>query len=63
MAGIYGKVTEHPEYPELDERRFTVEIRPHRFERRPDDAWGYRPQYECEICPFRELHAVHGDQT
>lgn len=27
---IYGKITEHPEYPITDERRFTVEIKLHK---------------------------------
>ena len=49
MAGIYGKVTEHPEFDVTDSRRFTVEILPHTF-----DPNGY-----CESCREGFQNGLH----
>jgi hypothetical protein len=61
MAGIYGPVTEHPEYPIEDARRFTVSILPHPFT--TDDPRGVPPLDwlpagiergpQCRACGFR----------
>ncbi len=50
MSGIYGTVRENPRYPIDDERRFTVQIKPHHL--RPTPASPYRGQYDCRICPL-----------
>ena len=52
MAGIYGPITEHPEYPETDARRFTVTIQPH-----PAAIDALRGV--CYRCGYPELHPVH----
>lgn len=49
MSGIYGKVTEHPEFAIEDARRFTVEIKPHPF-----DANG-----TCKTCAEGYQNGLH----
>ena len=53
LDSIYGRITEHPEYPVTDSRRFTVEILPHDFV--PD-----RTLKTCYRCGFVRTLAVHG---
>jgi hypothetical protein len=72
MSGIYGKFTEHPEFPIEDSCRFTVEILPHTFE--TDDPRGAPPldwkpgpfddprKPACWRCPFAFSHPVHRAQ-
>ena len=52
MAGIYGPITEHPEYPITDARRFTVAILPHRCAL--DALRG-----TCHRCGYEPSHPVH----
>jgi len=61
MSDIYGKLTEHPEYPLTDSRRFTVEIKPHDFEvtRERDNALRRRRSPFCARCGFSRRELVH----
>jgi hypothetical protein len=59
MAGIYGPVTEHPEYPIEDARRFSVVILAHEFE-----PWGSSVSRDlgrvgCKWCGFVEDEPFH----
>ena len=70
---IYGKVTEHPEYPIEDENHFTIAIRPHPYEEPPavNPMSNARPLKGCARCGFPQfinewpyqtngrLHPVH----
>ena len=61
MSDIYGKLTEHPEFPIDDSRRFTVEIRRHEFEQPPKRrAQGFFVLDPfCARCGFHRLTDVH----
>lgn len=57
MAGIYGPITEHPEFRIEDEGRFTVIIHPHTYavdERRWRDN-----ERQCWHCGNGPRHPVH----
>jgi hypothetical protein len=69
---IYGKLTEHPEFPITDENHFTVSIRRHPYEEPVfDPRFSLRPMTGCARCgfpqfetdwPYQErgrLHPVH----
>lgn len=62
MADIYGKLTEHPEYPVEDARHFTVEIKPHDYvpPRSRLDATRHRVVDPfCDRCGFHRVSPVH----
>lgn len=57
---IYGPIIEHPEYPIEDERRFTVVIFSHPFQRVSSYRYFNRVQTEAIcICGFDLYHRVH----
>lgn len=59
---IFGPITEHPEFPIEDDRRFTVVVNPHRYD--PVDVY-YRPfqegnrEQECKFDSFPRNHPIH----
>jgi len=65
MAGIYGPITEHPEYPETDARRFTVTVQPHPFAEYASDREQHRAAAarRCWRCGMPERHPVHERQN
>ena len=68
MADIYGKLTEHPEFPIEDARRFTVEIKLHDFEPESESQLqGGRmrrvPGSFCRRCGFNRVAAVHPKES
>ena len=60
MSGIYGKVTEHPEFSIEDERRFTIEVKPHEYEAldRPE-PYTILAKRICGRCGFERMHPIH----
>jgi len=58
MSDIYGKLTEHPEYPVEDSRRFTIEIRIHDYEAKRTRRSAL-PDPFCTRCGYHNDAAVH----
>lgn len=63
MSDIYGPITEHPEFPIEDSRRFTITIKVHDFEERKRSRYERLPDEFCDRCGYHKDASVHTKET